>query len=156
SYLSTPFGVNAIGSIAVDPNDPTGNTIYAGTGESNASADSGAGVGLYKSIDGGDTWTGPLGTPFNGRSIGTIAVTPGNPNVLYVGITRGIRGLNSTVGGGVSLIPGAAQWGLYKSADGGVTWTFIHNGAASTSSCSLALDATNTTPCSPRGVRRVA
>lgn len=155
TYLSTPFGVNAIGAITVDPNDPTGNTIYAGTGEANASADSGAGVGLYKSTDGGDTWTGPMGTPFNGRAIGTIAVTPGNPEVLYVGITRGIRGFNSTDGGAVSLIPGAAQWGLYKSTDGGASWTFIHNGAASTASCSLALDATNTTPCSPRGVRRV-
>ncbi|HEU5403870.1 MAG TPA: sialidase family protein [Terriglobales bacterium] len=155
TYLSTPFGINAIGAIAVDPNDPTGNTIYVGTGEANASADSAAGVGLYKSTDGGDTWTGPLGSPFNGRGIGTIAVTPGNPSVLYVGITRAVRGVNSTDGGGVTLIPGAAQWGLYKSTDAGATWTFIHNGAALASSCSLALDPTNTGPCSPRGVRRV-
>jgi hypothetical protein len=154
TYLSTPFGINAIGALSVDPNDPTGNTIYAGTGEANASADSAAGVGLYRSTDGGDTWTGPLGSVFNGRAIGTIAVTPGNPNVLYVGITRGVRGINSTDGGGVSLIPGAAQWGLYKSSDGGATWTFIHNGAATTSPCSLA-DSGNGTPCSPRGVRRV-
>lgn len=156
TYLSTPFGINAIGALFVDPNDPTGNTIYAGTGEANASADSAAGVGLYKSTDGGDTWTGPIGqSVFNGRAIGTIAVKPGNSNTLYVGITRGVRGINSTVGGGVSLIPGAAQWGLYKSTDGGATWTFIHNGAASASLCSLA-DSGNATPCSPRGVRRVA
>ncbi len=156
SYLATPFGINAVGALTVDPNDPSGNTIYAGTGEANASADSAAGVGLYKSTDGGDTWTGPLGKPvFNGRAIGTIAVKPGDSNTIYVGITRGVRGFNSTDGGGVSLIPGAAQWGLYKSTDGGATWTFIHNGAASTASCSVALDATNTTPCSPRGVRRV-
>ena len=31
----------------------------------------------------------------------------------------------------MSLIPGAAPWGLYKSTDGGATWTFLHNGAAS-------------------------
>ena len=37
--------------------DPTGNTVYAGTGEPNASGDSEAGVGIYKSTDGGDTWT---------------------------------------------------------------------------------------------------
>ena len=157
SYLATPFGINAVGSLVLDPNDSSGNTIYAGTGEANASADSAAGVGLYMSTDGGDTWNGPLGkSVFNGRSIGTIAVQPGNPKVIYVGTTRGVRGINSTDGGGVSLIPGAAQWGLYKSTDGGATWTFIHNGAASTTGCSVTLDATNTTPCSPRGVRRVA
>ncbi len=43
---STP---NAIGSLAVDPNDPSGNTIYAGTGEPNGSGDSEAGVGLFTS-----------------------------------------------------------------------------------------------------------
>ena len=39
----------------------SGDTLYVGTGEANASGDSAAGVGLYKSTDGGDTWTGPLG-----------------------------------------------------------------------------------------------
>jgi len=157
SYLATSFGINAVGALIVDPNDATGNTIFAGTGEANASGDSAAGVGLYKSTDGGDTWSGPLGSSvFNGRSIGTIATKPGDSNTIYVGTTRGVRGFDSTDGGGVSLIPGAAQWGLYKSTDGGATWTFIHNGAASTASCSVLLDATNTTPCSPRGVRRVA
>ena len=54
------------------------------------------------------------------------------------------------------LIPGAAKWGLYKSTDGGQTWTFIHNGSADASVCTgdvhefLDLD-----PCSPFGVRRV-
>jgi len=156
-YLATPFEINAVGSLVVDPNDPDGDTIYAGTGEANASADSVHGVGLYKSTDGGDTWVGPVGSSvFNGRSIGSIAIKPGDRNTIYVGTTRGVAGFNSTDGGGVSLIPGAAQWGLYKSTDGGATWTFIHNGAASTASCSVSQDALNTTPCSPRGVRRVA
>ena len=44
---------NAIGSLTVDPNDASGNTIYAGTGEPNGSGDSEAGVGLYKSTNGG-------------------------------------------------------------------------------------------------------
>jgi hypothetical protein len=157
TYLSTPFGINSVGAIVIDPNDPSGKTVWAGTGEANASADSVSGVGLYKSTDGGNHWSGPIGgSVFNFRSIGTIAVEPGNSNTLYVGITRGVRGLNSTDGGGISLVPGAAQWGLYKSTDGGNTWTFIHNGSASPSDCSLALDPTNTGPCSARGVRRVA
>ena len=46
---------NAIGSILYDPNDSTGQTVYVGTGEPNGSSDSEAGVGLYKSTDGGVT-----------------------------------------------------------------------------------------------------
>ena len=56
-FMSGSFGTNAIGSLLVDPADPTGNTVYAGTGEPNASADSEAGLGIYKSTDGGDTWS---------------------------------------------------------------------------------------------------
>ena len=48
-----PIPSNAIGSIAYDPNDTTGKTVYVGTGEPNGSSDSEAGVGLYKSLDGG-------------------------------------------------------------------------------------------------------
>src|SRR5213075_1847306 len=57
TYVSGSFGTNAIGALLVDPSDPTGNTVYAGTGEPNASGDSEAGVGIYKTTDGGDTWT---------------------------------------------------------------------------------------------------
>ena len=35
----------------------------------------------------------------------------------------------------MSLIPGAAPWGLYKSTDGGATWTFLHNGSANATEC---------------------
>jgi hypothetical protein len=158
-YLSTPFEINSIGSIAVDPNDATGNTLWVGTGEANAcSSGCEAGVGLYKSTDGGDTWSGPLGqSTFGNRGVGTIAVKPGHPNTIYAASTRAIRGYTSSCCSGVvSLIPGAAKWGLYKSTDGGASWAFIHNGAASTAGCTgNATEAGNGTPCSPRGVRRV-
>src|SRR5207248_10404123 len=117
-----------------------------------------AGVGLYKSNDGGTTWSGPLGvSAFNARSIGTIAVKPGDSNTIYAGTTRGLRGESSVVTGGVvTLIPGAPKWGLYKSTDGGSTWTFIFNGAAAVAGCTGdVVEASNGTPCSPRGVRRV-
>jgi hypothetical protein len=159
SLLSTPFGLNAIGSIVVDPTDSSGDTIYVGTGEANASADSAAGVGIYKSTDGGDTWTGPLGVSvFNGRAVGTIAVNPTNPNVLYAGSTRAVRGVTSTTAGAVSLIPGAGMFGLYKSTDGGNTWILIHEGSADISQCTAITVnlVNNLTACSPRGVRRVA
>jgi hypothetical protein len=157
-FLSGGFGINSGSSITLDPNDPTGNTLYVGTGEANASGDSAAGVGLYKSTDGGDTWTGPLGASvFAGRAIGTIAVAAGAPNVLYVGTARGVLGVSSVSGGAISLIPGAAAWGLYKSIDGGASWTFLHNGAPTAAACDTVAEATaGGSPCSVRGVRRVA
>lgn len=156
-FQSGSFKLNAVGDLALDPNDPTGNTIYAGTGEANACGVCGAGAGLYRSTDGGDTWSGPLGASvFGGRSIATIAVDPGDANTLYVGTTRGVRGVSSVTGGAVSLIPGAPKWGLYKSTDGGATWTFVHNGAATTTGCTGdSNESGGNTPCSPRGVRRV-
>ena len=136
-----------------------GNTLYVGTGEANASGDSAAGAGLYKSTDGGDTWTGPLGpSVFNGRAIGSIAVRPGAPNTIYVATTRGVRGISSVTGGAVATaIPGAAAWGLYKSTDGGATWTFLHNGAAAAAACDTVAEAIAPgSPCSFQGVRRIA
>src|SRR5262249_3627844 len=114
-FLSGTFGVQAGSSIAIDPNDPIGNTPYVRTGDSTASGDSAAGVGLYKSTDGGDPWSGPLGASvFNARAMGTIVVQPGDPNTVYAGTTQAITGVASVVGGGL-FIPGAPPWGLYKS-----------------------------------------
>jgi hypothetical protein len=159
TFLSASFAINSVGSIAVDPNDPSGNTLWVGTGEANACG-SGceAGVGLYKSTDGGDTWTGPIGASvFNARGVSTIAIKPGDPNTIFAGSTRAIRGVSSVCcDGAVSFIPGAAKWGLYKSTDGGNTWTFVHNGSVDPPLCQgNTLEAGNGTPCSPRGVRRV-
>jgi hypothetical protein len=158
-YLTGDFDINAVGSISLDPNDPSGDTLFVGTGEANACG-SGceAGVGIYKSTDGGDHWIGPLGpNQFGGRSVGSIVVKPGDPKIVYASSTRGLRGHSSVCcGGAVTLIPGAPQWGLYKSTDGGFSWTFIHNGSADKNTCSVAGDAANTSGCSPRGVRRVA
>ena len=157
-YLSITFEINSVGSVALDPNDATGNTIWAGTGEGNASADSVFGVGLYKSTDGGDSWTGPLGkSVFNGRAVGTIAVKPGDSNTIYAGSVRATNGVSSVSGGGTTiLVPGAAIWGLYKSTDGGANWSLNHNGAPDTVGCTdPATVATNGTQCSPRGVRAV-
>jgi hypothetical protein len=158
-YLSGPFGINSSGAITLDPNDPTGNTIYAGTGEANICA-SGcvAGVGLYKSTDGGNTWTGPLGKAELGdKGIGSIVVKPGDPNVLYAGTTSALRGMSSTCCSGVTRpVPGAAKWGLYKSTDGGTSWAFIHNGSADANQCTGdATEFNNGGICSPRGVRKV-
>src|SRR5262245_34139988 len=156
-FLSGDFGIQSGSSLVLDPNDPSGDTLYAGTGEANASGDSAAGVGMYKSTDGGDTWTGPLGASvFNGRAIGSIAVKPGDPSTLYAATTRGVAGVSSVSGGGVSLIPGAAVWGLYKSTDGGANWTFLHNGSVNAADCDTVAEASVLANGSIRGVRRVA
>jgi len=156
-FLSGTFGMNSGSSITVDPNDSTGNTLYVGTGEANSSSDSAAGVGMFKSTDGGDTWTRLGVSAFNGRAIGTIAVVPGQANVIYAGTTRGVAGVSSVSGGAVTLIPGAPPWGLYKSTDGGTTWLLVHNGSTNAADCdTVAKETVAGSPCSIRGVRRVA
>jgi len=162
TFLSSGFDKNAIGSITVDPNDPSGNTLYVGTGEGNACA-SGcvSGVGIYKTTDGGDTWTGPIGAAqFRGRGVSSIAVVPGSPGILYASSTRAVNGMSSVCCFGVNgasriVVPGASPWGLYKSADGGATWAYIHNGAAVTCADPIVVISSNTTPCTPIGVRQV-
>lgn len=159
-YLAGPMGINAAGVVVIDENDPSGNTIYVGTGEANVCG-SGcvAGVGLYKSTDGGDTWTGPLGkNELGGKGIGSVVIVPGNPNTIYAATTTALLGMSSTCCSGVTRpVPGAAKWGLYKSIDGGASWTFIHNGTANPNDCVGDLnDYNNGGACSPRGVRQVA
>ncbi len=130
---------NAIGSIAYDPNDTTGMTVYAGTGEPNGSGDSEAGVGLYKSLDGGQTWTRVFGSVAptapcaadstlltcpvaTGRSIGTIAVDPADPDHIFIGTDVARHG-SSSVNGGRFTPAGSAQVGLYESTDGGASFS---------------------------------
>ena len=111
---------NSIGSIIFDPTDPTGKTLYVGTGEPNGSGDSEAGVGLFKSTDLGNTWTLVLGSVAVAaeRGIGGIAVDPLNSNHLYIGTTVARHGLSATYGGRFTP-PGAPPIGLYESTDGG-------------------------------------
>ncbi|HET9737257.1 MAG TPA: hypothetical protein VFP78_03980 [Solirubrobacteraceae bacterium] len=157
-YLGGPLGINAAGSVEIDRNDPTGNTIYVGTGEANICG-SGcvAGTGIYRSTDGGDTWEGPLGDAFAGMGVGDIRIKPGDPDTIYAGTTTALRGMSSACCSGVTRpVPGAMQWGLYKSTNGGDTWTFLHNGAPTAAECTGTLpEFNNTTSCSPRGVRHV-
>jgi hypothetical protein len=166
-YLGGPLGINAAGSVTIDRNDASGQTIYVGTGEANICG-SGcvAGVGIYRSTDGGQTWTGPLGgsasdtgNPLGGKGIGEILIEPGAPNVIYAATTTALRGMSEVCCTGVTRpVPGSGNWGLYKSTDSGATWRFIHNGGVNEASC--AGDTTefnNGDPeCSPRGVRHIA
>jgi hypothetical protein len=136
--LSTPFGTNAIGTLTY-----TGGVLYAGTGEPNASGDSEAGLGIWKSTDDGQTWSklpsithtnsvsngDYTGDAFANRSISSIVVDYQNPSIIYVSSTRGVRGVASVTGNAVSTPPPPRPpFGLYKSTDGGQTFDFIWNG----------------------------
>ena len=113
TFVSDGFGTNAIGTLTYDAKSKT---LYAGTGEPNASGDSESGVGIYASHDGGNRWDFLPGSaaPMNARSISAIVVDPNNPNTLYVGTTRGVRGVTSVTGGAVSLAPDAAAVGALE------------------------------------------
>ena len=127
-FKSGSFGSNAIGALLVDPSDPSGNTVYAGTGEPNASGDSESGAGIYKSTDGGDSWTLVAGSDaFRGRSLSSLALD--RSGSLLVGVARGVRGVSSVTGGATSNPPVAAALGLYRQT--GATFTQIWNGAGS-------------------------
>src|SRR6202142_1957302 len=97
--------VGSIGAIAVAPSDPK--TIYAGTGESDIRSSLSSGNGVYRSMDGGSTWT-HIGLEET-RQISRIVVDPQNANVVYVGALGHAYGPNE-------------ERGVYKSTDGGTHW----------------------------------
>jgi hypothetical protein len=125
SYLSGSLASNAVGSILIDPSDASGNTLYVGTGEPNASGDSEAGVGIYKSSDGGLSWSLVPGSGiFFQRSIGSMAFD--NAGNLLVPIASGVRGVSSVTSGASSSAATGhplATRGLYRQT--GATFTLI-------------------------------
>ena len=96
-----------IGALAIDPTTPA--TLYCGTGEANLSADSYPGVGLYRSVDGGNSWQllAPSDTTGIPTRIGSIAIDPFDPSHIRIG--------------GVSHDHGESD-GLFVSHDGGLSF----------------------------------
>jgi hypothetical protein len=124
-FVSTNFGTNAIGSLLIDRNDSSGNTVYAGTGEPNASGDSEAGVGIYKTTDGGETWVLVPGSDiFFQRAVGQMAID--NAGNLLVPIASSVRGVSAVTSGASSSAATGhplATRGLYRQT--GATFTLI-------------------------------
>jgi len=114
--------VASIGAIAVAPSDPR--VLYVGTGEADMRSDVAYGNGVYKSIDGGRSWT-HLGLS-DTKQIGAIVVDPHNANVVYVAALGHAYGPN-------------AERGVFKSTDGGRTWSKVLYKNADTGAIALAM-----------------
>jgi photosystem II stability/assembly factor-like uncharacterized protein len=112
------FNTASVGAIAVAESDP--NVIYAGMGEACIRLDVSYGDGVYKSTDGGKTWT-HLGLE-DTRHIARVRIHPHNPDIVYVAALGHAFGPNR-------------QRGIFRSTDGGKTWEHVlyksdHAGAA--------------------------
>ncbi len=101
-------GSGTIGSLAVSPSNP--NIIYAGTGEGCIRGNTAQGDGIYKSIDAGATWKN-VGLK-DSRAVGKLIVDPHNPDVVFVAALGHIYGPN-------------AERGVFRTTDGGKTWTKV-------------------------------
>jgi len=97
--------VFSIGCLAMDPNNS--NVVWVGTGENNSQRNLAYGDGVYKTTDGGKTFTN-MGLKTSSQ-IGKIMIDPRNSNVVYVAAQ------------GQAWGPGGER-GLYKTTDGGKTW----------------------------------
>ena len=124
--VSDGMASNAIGSLAVDPNDSSGNTLYAGTGEQNGAGDSEAGVGLYRSTNGGDSWSLVSGSRAVSidRAIGTVLIDPANPRHILIGTDVARHG-SSSANGGRRTPPNAPTLGIYESTDNGASFQLV-------------------------------
>lgn len=98
--------VSSIGDVTIAPSNP--DIVYVGTGEPNNRQSSSWGDGVYKSTDAGKTWTN-IGLK-DSHHIARIAIDPKNPDIVYVAAVGHLWGANK-------------ERGLFKTTDGGKTWT---------------------------------
>ena len=122
--LNTGLDSLSIGALTIDPTDPTGNTLYVGTGEPNGSSENEAGLGLYKSTDGGNHWTLVSGSVAvsKDRGIGVVSIDPANPSHILIGTDVARHGASATFGGRFTP-PNAPKVGLYESTNGGQSFS---------------------------------
>ena len=97
--------VASIGAVAIQQNNPA--VIWAGTGEGNPRNSHNSGDGIYKSIDGGRSWT-KMGLE-NTRTIHRILIHRDNPDIVYVAAHGAAWGPSE-------------ERGVYKTTNGGKTW----------------------------------
>jgi photosystem II stability/assembly factor-like uncharacterized protein len=115
--LTDATSISSVGAIAVAPSNH--NIIYVGSGEAAPRGDITYGDGVYKSVDGGKTWS-HIGLA-DSRQIGALIVDPNDPDIVLVAAFGHAFGPN-------------AERGVFRTTDGGKTWTKVlykdeHTGA---------------------------
>ncbi|MBC7348538.1 MAG: hypothetical protein H5U05_01035 [Candidatus Aminicenantes bacterium] len=113
----------SVGAVAVAQSSP--NIVWVGTGESTSRNSVTVGDGVYKSVDGGKTWTN-LGLK-DTRHISRIIISRGDPNIVYVAAMGHLWGPNT-------------ERGIYKTIDGGKTWQKVLYVNENTGFCDLEVD----------------
>jgi len=120
------FETGSIGAIDVADSDP--NVIYVGTGSACIRGNVSKGIGVYRSTDGGESWT-HIGLP-NAGQIGRIEVDPSDPDVAFVAALGDPFGPNP-------------ERGVYRTRDGGASWERVLFVSDSTGFVDLALNPKN-------------
>jgi photosystem II stability/assembly factor-like uncharacterized protein len=115
---------SSIGDVTVAPSDPS--IVWVGSGEANNRQSGSWGNGVYKSTDAGRTWK-HMGLN-NSMTIGRIVISPADPNVVYVAA-------------GGNLWGASKDRGVYKSTDGGKTWSNVLFVNDDTGATDIAMDA---------------
>ncbi|HSS21371.1 MAG TPA: hypothetical protein VLL54_14950 [Pyrinomonadaceae bacterium] len=118
--------VASIGALAVSWSNPE--IIYVGTGEADMRSDISYGAGMYKSVDAGKTWTF-LGLS-DTRQIGRIFIDPKDPDMVLVAALGHGFGPNT-------------ERGVYRTTDGGKSWTRVLSKDENTGAVDLAVDPDN-------------
>ncbi len=113
----------SIGCVRLDPSNP--DVVWVGTGENVSGRHVGWGDGVYKSLDGGSTWQHMALAA--SQHIGDIVIDPQNSDVVYVAAEG-------------PLWSSGGERGVYKSLDGGMTWTLSLDLGADTGVTDLAID----------------
>jgi hypothetical protein len=115
--------ISSVGAIAVAPSNP--NIIYVGTGEAAPRGDITYGDGVYKSVDGGKTWS--HSGLADSRQIGALIVDPGNPDIVLVAAFGHAFGANT-------------ERGVFRTTDGGRSWTRVLYKDAETGAIDVSFD----------------
>jgi len=120
------YGSYSIGCVTIAPSN--NNTIWVGTGENNNQRSVAFGDGVYKSVDGGKSFKN-MGLKTS-EHIGNIVVHPTNENIIWVSAYGPVW----SAGG---------ERGVYKSTDGGATWTLTLSISENTGIAEIAIDPSN-------------
>jgi photosystem II stability/assembly factor-like uncharacterized protein len=118
--------ISSIGAIAVAPSDH--NVLYVGTGEAAVRGNISYGAGVYKSVDAGKTWKN-IGLK-DSRHIGALIVDPKNADIVLVAALGHIFGQNQ-------------ERGIFRTTDGGKTWTKVLSKDQDTGGSDVVFDPNN-------------